>query len=198
MNSRNLVQASARERSLTLPGDILIPDAVETLTHAITINCSRHELWPWLVQMGAGRAGWYSYDLLDNGGRHSAEQILRGLQHPPVGAVFPALPGRTDGFVLIEQEPTHWLVLEWPSPDGRAIVTWAFVLHELGHNLTRLVVRVRASDQYSFHGLPKAMGLLLAKIVHFIMERKQLIEIARRAEGRVRPASAWIGEEAPS
>ena len=197
MNSRNLVKATERERTLALPGDTIIADAVDSVTHAITINCSRRELWPWLVQMGSGRAGWYSYDLLDNGGRHSAEHILRDLQHPTVGAVFPGLPGRTDGFVLLEQEPAQWLVLSWPSPEGRAIVTWAFVLHELRPDRTRLIVRARASNRYSFHGLPHGIGLWLAKVVHFIMERKQLIEIARRAEGRVHEMSALIEERAP-
>lgn len=167
-----------------------------SLTHAITITCGRRELWPWLVQMGADRAGWYSYDMLDNGGRHSAEQLLQGFQHPPVGTVFPALPGRTDGFILIEQAPSHWLILGWPSPDGGEVVTWAFVLDEIGPNLTRLIVRVRASGQYSFHGLPNALGLWMAKIVHFIMQRKQLLEIARRAEGRVRADLALIDERA--
>ena len=61
-------------------------------------------------------------------------------------------------------------------------MTWAFVLHEIDDNTTRLIVRARASDDYRFHGLPKQLGLLLARIVHFVMERKQLAEIARRAE----------------
>lgn len=176
------VQATRREHLLALPGDELIRNSAGSLTHAITVHCSRRELWPWLIQMGADRAGWYSYDLLDNGGRHSAERILRGFQTPSVGAVFPALPGRRDGFVLLESEPTHWLVLGWPNPDGDLVVTWAFMLCELGQNTTRLIVRARASDDYRFHGLPKAVGFWLARVVHFIMERKQLLEIARRAE----------------
>ena len=176
-------RATPREHLLALPGDELIRDASGSLTHAITVKCSRKELWPWLVQMGADRAGWYSYDALDNGGRRSAERILQGLQHPSVGAVFPALPGRRDGFVLLENEPTHWLVLGWPAPDGDLVVTWSFMLVEIGENTTRLIVRARASDDYRFHGLPKAMGLLLGRMVHFVMERKQLLGIARRAEG---------------
>jgi hypothetical protein len=184
MNLRSRIHATSRERGQRLPGDDLIPLAAGVLTHAITVQCKDRELWPWLVQMGADRAGWYSYDLLDNDGRHSAEEILRGFQSPSVGTVFPALPGRRDGFVLIENEPNHWLVLGWPSPTGGQIVTWAFVLRELGPNTTRLIVRARASDQYRFHGLSNALGLWLAGVVHFIMERKQLVEIARRAEGR--------------
>jgi hypothetical protein len=176
-------RATPREHLLALPGDELIRHAVGSLTHAITVKCSCKELWPWLIQMGADRAGWYSYDTLDNAGRHSAERILQGLQHPSVGAVFPALPGRRDGFVLLENEPTHWLVLGWPAPDGDLIVTWSFMLVEIDENTTRLIVRARASDDYRFHGLPKAMGLLLGRMVHFVMERKQLLGIARRAEG---------------
>ena len=63
------------------------------------------------------------------------------------------------------------------------MVTWAFMLHEIDKNTTRLIVRARASNDHRFHGLPKAMGLLLERMVHFVMERKQLLEIARRAKG---------------
>lgn len=185
MKKRQSVQATSRERLLALPGDEMIRHAAGSLTHAITVHCSRRELWPWLIQMGADRAGWYSYDALDNGGRPSAERILQGLQSPSVGAVFPALPGRRDGFILLDSEPAHWLVLGWPGPDGELIVTWSFMLVEIDANTTRLIVRARARDDYRFHGLPKAAGFWVARGVHFVMERKQLLEIARRAERHV-------------
>ena len=194
---RRLAQATRIERRRRLPGDDFIQEPADVLTHAITVKCSRQELWPWLIQMGADRAGWYSYDALDNGGRHSAEEILREFQNPEVGAVFPALPGRRDGFVLIEQRPPNWLILGWPSPSGGQVVTWAFVLDQVATGVTRLVVRVRASADYRFHRLPNAVGLWLARLVHFIMERKQLVEIARRAERRVVYATA-MGELVPS
>ena len=176
-------RATPREHLLALPGDELIRHAAGSLTHAITVHCGRKELWPWLIQMGADRAGWYSYDMLDNGGQAQRRADPAGAAAPGVGAVFPALPGRRDGFVLLESEPAHWLVLGWPAPDGDLVVTWSFMLVEIDENTTRLIVRARASDDYRFHGLPKAMGLLLARMVHFVMERKQLLEIARRAEG---------------
>ena len=70
----------------------IIPNAIGSLTHAVTIRRRPHEVWPWLAQMGAGsRAGWYSYDLLDNGGRPSATRIRPELQALTVGMVFPAL-----------------------------------------------------------------------------------------------------------
>jgi hypothetical protein len=115
--------------------------------------------------------------------RHAAGSLTHAIT--VVGAVFPALPGRRDGFVLLENEPTHWLVLGWPAPDGDLMVTWTFALHDIDDNTTRLIVRARASDDYRFHGLPKSMGLLFARLVHFVMERKQLLEIARRAERHV-------------
>ena len=185
MNRRHSVKATAREHLLALPGDEMIPNAADSRTHAITVRCNRRELWPWLIQMGADRAGWYSYDTLDNGGRPSADHILHGLQSPSVGDVFPALPGCRDGFILLENEPAHWLVLGWRGPDRELVVTWSFMLIERDEHTTRLIVRARASDDYQFHGLPKAIGVWLVRVVHFIMERKQLLEIARRAEGHV-------------
>jgi hypothetical protein len=167
-----------------LPGDELIPSPVDTLTHAITVHCSRIELWPWLAQMGADRAGWYSYDWIDNGGRRSAESVVNELQHPPVGTIFPGLPGCRDGFVLLEKETNHWLVLGWPSERGGYTVTWAFMLKDAGPNTTRLIVRARAGAGYRFRRLPRGAGVWLARIVHFVMQRKQLLEIATHAERR--------------
>jgi len=74
------VRANNAERTPKLPGDDLVPNLLGSSTHAITIRSSRQDLWPWLAQMGAGRAGWYSYDFIDNGGHRSAERILPELQ----------------------------------------------------------------------------------------------------------------------
>jgi hypothetical protein len=119
------------------------------LTHAVTILRPRSEVWPWLAQMGAGRAGWYSYDTIDNGGRHSAEQIIPELQQIGVGDVFPGKPGIKDGFVLLGYNPERFLILGWPSPAGPPAVTWAFVLEAPGPGSTRLIVRVRVSGRIS-------------------------------------------------
>ncbi len=178
------VAATAKEHRDLLPGDDLIPDARQTVTHAITVKCDARTLWPWLIQMGAGRGGWYTYDWLDNGRRRSAEGVMPELQHPQIGAIFPALPGEGHGFVLVEKETNHWLVLGWPSDKGGYTVTWAFVLTELSPDRTRLVVRVRISEAYRICGLPWAISFWLARFVHFIMQRKQLLGVARRAERR--------------
>jgi len=189
------VRASRREQTMSLPGDAIIGDAIGSLTHAITIECGRHELWPWLAQMGAGsRAGWYSYDLLDNGRRPSAGRIRPELQQIARGTLFPALPGATDGFVVIDFEPSRFLVLGWPAREGVYLTTWTFVLDELTRGRTRLITRARAASSYPFFGMPQWIGAPIVRAVHFVMQRKQLLNLAKRAEhGRVTaPASSPV------
>jgi hypothetical protein len=73
-------------------------------------------------------------------------------------------------------------VLGWPDRDGKPLVTWAFVLAERGSHATRLIVRVRGAQSYRFHGLPSWLSKLAIRLVHFAMQRKQLLGIARRVE----------------
>jgi hypothetical protein len=96
------VRATREEQTRPLPGDDLIPSPIGSFTHAVTVASPPHDVWPWIAQMGAGsRAGWYSYDLLDNGRKPSADRIHEELQELKTGMVFPAMPGVTDGFTLV-------------------------------------------------------------------------------------------------
>jgi hypothetical protein len=177
------VRANHFERTKPLPGDDLTPQPIGSLTHAITTGRPRHEVWPWLAQMGAGsRAGWYSYDFLDNGRRRSAKRILPELQCIAVGTLFPALPGATDGFVVVRFELERFLVLGWPAPDDTFLVTWALVLDEAPPEGTRLIARARAASGYPFLGLPAWLGQPVVRFMHFVMQRKQLLGIASRVE----------------
>ena len=183
MSARRSVRAYEREHCARLPGDELIARPIDRLTHAITIHRPRHDVWPWLAQMGAGRrAGWYSYDFLDNGRRPSASRIVPELQHLERGMIFPALPKVTDGFKLLSFEPDRSLVLGWGTPGRPPDVTWAFQLDDAGPGVTRLVVRAAGGPGYRFHGLPVWLTKVAIRIVHFVMERKQLLGIARRVE----------------
>jgi hypothetical protein len=176
------VRATDAERRRPLYADDLIRRPKATLTHAITVKAPREAVWPWLVQMGAGsRAGWYSYDFLDNGRRPSAMHIVPELQRLTVGTLFPAIPGATDGFIVAGILPERALALGWPDANGNSTVTWAFVL-ESRDDGTRLIVRVRAGGSYRFHGLPDWLSDPLIRVVHFVMQRKQLLGIARRVE----------------
>ena len=177
------VRATREERSRALPGDERIPRAIDALTHGVTIRRAPCDVWPWLVQMGAGsRAGWYSYDRLDNGNQPSARRVVPELQHPAIGSIFPALPGVSDGFTLLAIDPERMLTLGWLAPDGTLQVTWAFVLDEISPGVTRLVVRARGGPEYRFHSLPLPLTKLVIRVVHFVMQRKQLLGIAERAE----------------
>jgi hypothetical protein len=134
--------------------------------------------------MGAGRAGWYSYDALDNGRAPSATRINPELQHLQIGMVFPAGPGITEGFTLVAFEPERSLVLDWKTPDGVRLVSWAFVLEPLNGD-TRLIVRAHGGRGYGFFGVPPSLTKHIIPVVHavhFIMQRKQLLGIAARAE----------------
>ena len=183
MKTWRSVRATPEERLHALPGDELIKEPIGSLDHAITIRRARQEVWPWLAQMGAGsRAGWYSYDVLDNGRRPSAERIIPELQKLAVGMIFPALPGATDGFTVLAFEPRHFLVLGWTTPDGVRLMTWAYVLEDGERGSTRLIVRARAGLGYHFHGLPWWATKRIVAAIHFVMQRKQLLGIARRVE----------------
>ena len=175
------VRATADEAARMLPGDDLLALSTDsatrliTMTHAVTIKRPPHNVWPWIAQMGAGsRGGWYSYDLLDNRHHRSATRIVPDFQQLTPGMVFPALPGVTDGFTLQAFEPNRFLVLEVKAPDGKPLVTWTFVLEPTGDGSTRLIVRARGRG-----GLFKRLTI---PPVHFIMQRRQLIGIAERAE----------------
>lgn len=176
------VRASSPEKSARLAGDQLILYPVGSVNHAITIRRPPHNVWPWLVQMGAERAGWYSYDFIDNGGHASAERIVPEYQKIAVGAIYPALPGARDVFVVAQYEPEKSLVLAWRLPNGKYQTTWCFALEPLGTDQTRLIVRGRVAGNYHPYGLPQWVALPVGRMAHFIMERKQLTGIARRAE----------------
>jgi hypothetical protein len=134
--------------------------------------------------MGAGRAGWYSYDRIDNGGTPSLDRVAPELQEIAVGDVFPALPGVTEGFIVLGFHAERYLILGWPSAGGQPpMTTWAFVLEEPSPGRTRLIVRARGDDRYRPpFGLPKWTVNTVVPLGHAIMQRKQLLGIARRAE----------------
>jgi hypothetical protein len=81
--------ATDAEVASTMPGDAIVPDPSLDATRALTIDAPPAQVWPWIVQIGTGRAGFYSYDLFDNGARPSADRILPELQDTQVGDWVP-------------------------------------------------------------------------------------------------------------
>jgi hypothetical protein len=168
--------ATDRELALALPGDDLLPVAEFHPTRAITIAARPEEIWPWIVQIGYGRAGFYSYDLLDNLGRPSADRLIPELQTPHVGDWIPmsAAVNDTTAFRVKAFEPNAWML--WSKPDS----TWCWSLQPIDDESTRLVCRIRM--KYAWTNPAVVLSLVLMELGDFFMNRRELIGIKRRAE----------------
>ena len=184
--------AGAAERERSLPGDGILPDARLQATHAVRIAAPPHRVWPWLVQMGCRRAGWYSWDLLDNGGVRSADRIVPELQHVAVGDLLPGTPSDEGGFAVLAVDPGRSLTLGSPQlHPGMAperawtlpyVLTWTFALEPIGEGATNLVARARVSFPPSVR---MALARPAARAIHGFMERRQLRNLRSRAERAV-------------
>lgn len=181
--------ATETELDAPLPGDDLVENANLVATRAVTIAAPREEVWRWVVQIGADRGGFYSYDALENlvGCRvRSADQVEERWQHLEPGD-------------RVHLHPSMWLTVA-EATGGRALVlhgdgsqpdspmagfTWAFVLHRAQRGGTRLVIRERYGYRSGWDGLfvePTAF-------VSFVMTEKMMRGIRSRAELAVRPGS---------
>ncbi|MCU0488992.1 MAG: hypothetical protein MUE67_08580 [Anaerolineales bacterium] len=185
--------ASPAEAAQTLPGDELVPDLLLGYTRAITIHAPVERVWPWLAQMGQGRGGLYSYDGLENIAGcdiHSVEAILPDLQNPAMGELIRLGPKGYPCFAIATIDAPRSLVLVSANPQteqpvlylaqpakGYSIATWQFVLQPIDATTTRLLVRQRLA-----YSPDMAWIWRLTEPIGFVMERKMLLGIRRRAE----------------
>lgn len=171
--------AEPSEVAAALPGDELCPGASFRATRAISIAAPPEQVWPWLVQVGAGRGGWYSDDLLDNLARPSATEVREDLQHLEVGGWVPMSPWGTPtertAFRVEAFDAPRWLL--WAKPDS----SWVWRLSPLPDGGTRLVTRVRARYDWS-RPLTALFGVVLLELGDFAMQRRMLRGIRTRAE----------------
>ncbi|MFD0532974.1 hypothetical protein ACFQY7_03485 [Actinomadura luteofluorescens] len=144
--------------------------------------------------MRAGR--WYSWDLLDNGGRPSAERIHPEWQGLAAGDRVPTVPGGTTYFRVEVLDPGRTLVLRsdvelpsgrsfdprGPMPRAYADGLWAFHLHRLPDGCTRLIVRTRGRGAPSIPD--RLFTWTLGEPAHFIMQHRQFHELRRRVARR--------------
>ena len=174
--------ATAAEAQRVLPGDELIaaPLPMSLRTKAITINATPAEIWPWLVQMGQGRGGLYSYEWLENAlgmEMHNADQIIPELQQLQIGDPIRMGPeGKAPPPFLVAQiVPGRALVIGHRNAQKSAWRdTYAFVLEPIDAQHTRLLHRNRAAEQF---GIDRAL-----EPGYFLMERGMLLGIRQRAE----------------
>jgi hypothetical protein len=196
------------EATRALPGDDLVPDAPIVETRGITIDAAPSAVWPWLVQMGYGRGGWYSYDRMDNHAA-SAERILPEFQSLTVGDVVPTWPG--GGFQVAAMDPGRSLTLyldtaivkaqqasaeltltdapssgikaagtmgELAMPDFKA--SWTFVVESAEGGRTRVIERMRAWSPDPAGAQRLALPVFGMGV--FLMTRKQLLGLKERVE----------------
>ena len=170
--------ATNGEAARALPGDELLahPDIVST--RAVHVDAPPSAIWPWLVQMGPGRGGAYTYDWIENFfglGMHSAEEILPQYQHLKVGDAQ-RLGARGPVLRVAVLEPERSMVLR--SDDGNWV--WAFSLVPAGEG-SRLISRNRIATP-SASRLVRALSTYAMEPGSLIMERKMLLGIKQRAE----------------
>jgi len=186
--------ATRDEINRTFPGDELTPASRLVSTHAITINAAAADIWPWIVQIGNGRAGWYSFrfvehlvgdgSLLDE---DASRRILPEFQNLQPGDFIPVAD---EAFKVIAVEPYQYLVLltgfdgisafdpEDATTSG-SHSSFTFFLFPIDEQTTRLIARARFVSQSPMEALSQIFFL---EPGHFVMQTKMLHGIKQRAE----------------
>jgi hypothetical protein len=176
--------SSEEERALELPGDEFVPEPQWSYNHAVSINAPRATVWPWLVQLGQGRGGFYTYEGLENlvGCQiHNVMVIRPELQRLQVGDTI-VTHGRSGfGPPVTLLEPERALVLGGPPNDKGSRSTWAFHLLDGPDGTTRLLERGRGvAGKGALEKL--AFGPYLLDPIGFVMSKKMLRRIKKLSE----------------
>jgi hypothetical protein len=174
--------STAEERSRLVPGDDLAPDAGYVTTRAVTIRASSEAVWPWLIQMGQDRAGFYTHNWVERllrSGIPDMSVIHPEWQHIEAGDLMRTnhdIGGKPMGWPVVAVDPGRSLVVSSKSlPTG----TYAFILDPLDDTTTRMIVRDRAHWKRS----EWPFAALVFEPLHAYMETGLIRGVRRRAEG---------------
>jgi hypothetical protein len=167
--------AADDEVKRSMPGDDVITDPSFKATRVVTVNAPAESIWPWIVQIGCKRAGWYSYDWVDNLGIPSAERIISEFQHIEVGQLIPFSPNGKMGMYVKDFAEPKWIL--WGDKENYS--TWYWGLYPIDSDHTRLVTRVRLHYRWLS---PTIIFSLLLDIGDIVMMRKCMLGIKMRAE----------------
>jgi hypothetical protein len=187
--------ATDAEARMALPGDDHVREPAQQVTRAITIDAEPAAVWPWLVQIGAERGGFYSYEWLENLfglGIENVDVLVPRWQHRAVGDVVLADAKGSGGWCVVEVRPDEVLVLQLADvKTGRPLqrdeqfgweFSWSFVLRPAPGARTRLLVRERSG----FTNRVTKLAIAPIGVVSFVMTQKMLRGIKARAEARSR------------
>jgi hypothetical protein len=169
------------ERARVMPGDPLVENPTHRATHAVTVDASSDDIWPWLVQMGYQRGGLYSYDWLDRLfrflDRPSANRILPDFQQLAIGDDVMLGPGEQNRLTVAMLEPRRTLVLRNDSRSFQWI--WQFGMYPIDADHTRLVSR---GTEHVPTGIAMWLFMRVMEPAAFIMTRRMLLGLKTRAE----------------
>ncbi len=167
-----------------MPGDEILGPTAKTTTRAVGIEAPPEVVFPWLLQIGYERGGWYSYDWIDNDGRPSADRIDPELQRLAVGDRIQMMPGL--GPVVRAIERDHYIV------SGGEADSWCLLVEGDAAGGSRLISRWRQNWPLN---LATRIWVLIADPGSFVMERKMLVNLRRLATlPRLRPDAAGNAE----
>jgi hypothetical protein len=190
--------ATDRETAMALPGDELLGRPQLTATRAITVRADPGDVWPWIAQLGQGRGGFYSYDVLENlvgCDIHSADRIVPAWQTVAVGAAVRLHP--EVALTVARLDAGRAMVLRGAIPMGRLPVpydfTWSFVVSAAAAGTTRVVVR----ERYAYTRPWAALVTEPAELVSAVMSPRMLRGIRRRAERAAVANHAGQGTSTP-
>jgi hypothetical protein len=159
--------ATVEEVNRQMPGDGILEKPTFIATRAISIEASPEEIWPWIIQIGYKRAGFYSYDRLDNDGVHSSDIILPEYQGLQVGDLIPM--SKEIYAVVTELDPYHSMVMDFQP------WVWSWGLYQTDLGYTRLVTRV-------YYQTDNVISNFTLDAFEIIMMRKCLLGIKQRVE----------------
>jgi hypothetical protein len=178
------------------PGAELVPGGARGGTMATTIDAPPAAVWPWLVQMGCDRGGWYSWDRLDNRGAPSANRIHPEWQEVAVGERLLSSPSGKTWFQIAALEQERFLALRasfdlrgrpfdpaGERPCDYSDSVWCFLLEETPDHGTRLIVSGYADARPRL--LQAVANFLFWEPSHWIMQTRQFANLRRRAESGV-------------
>lgn len=182
--------ATTEEVERPFPGGEIVPGGKRSATMAVTIDAPPSRVWPWLVQMGYGRGGWYSWDHLDNWGSASVETLHPEWQQIAVGDRLPSMPDDKAWWEVAALEPERFLALRASMglngkmfdpaagrPKFSTDSTWSFELEPLPGERTRLIVSGYWAMEPRW--LQPIVSVVFLEPAHWIMQKRQFVNLRR-------------------